>query len=83
MTFVCYPKCTTCQKAQKWLNENHIAYELRDIKTENPAYEELAAWHRRSGLPLKNEKGSRGDTAGPFFGISALICEEISRCCCR
>ena len=53
MTFLCYPKCTTCQKAKKWLDENHIAYDLRDIKLENPAYEELAAWHRLSGLPLK------------------------------
>ena len=53
MTFVCYPKCTTCQKAKKWLDENHIAYDLRDIKLENPAYEEPAAWHRLSGLPLK------------------------------
>ena len=53
MIFLCYPKCTTCQKAKKWLDENHIAYDLRDIKLENPAYEELAAWHRLSGLPLK------------------------------
>ena len=53
MTFLCYPKCTTCHKAKKWLYENHIAYDLRDIKLENPAYEELAAWHRLSGLPLK------------------------------
>lgn len=66
MTFVCYPKCTTCQKAQKWLNENHIAYELRDIKTENPAYEELAAWHRRSGLPLKK-----------FFNTSGLLYKSM------
>lgn len=53
MLFICYPKCSTCQKARKWLDENRIAYELRDIKTENPTYEELAAWHKRSGLPLK------------------------------
>ena len=66
MTFVCYPKCTTCQKAQKWLNENHIAYELRDIKTENPVYEELAAWHRRSGLPLKK-----------FFNTSGLLYKSM------
>ena len=44
MTFICYPKCTTCQKAQKWLDENGISYTFRDIKTENPAYEELSAW---------------------------------------
>ena len=53
MTFVCYPKCTTCQKARKWLDENQITYVLRDIKEENPSYDELAAWHKRSGLPLK------------------------------
>lgn len=53
LTFICYPKCTTCQKARKWLDENQIAYSLRDIKTDNPAYDELVQWHRRSGLPLK------------------------------
>ena len=41
MIFVCYPKCSTCQKAKKWLDEHHISYELRDIKEENPGYEEL------------------------------------------
>ena len=53
ITFVCYPKCTTCQKAQKWLDAHQIAYALRDIKADNPTAEELAAWHRLSGLPLK------------------------------
>ena len=53
MKFICYPKCSTCQKARKWLDDNGIAYKLRDIKTENPTYEELAAWHALSGLPLK------------------------------
>lgn len=53
MTFVCYPKCTTCQKAKAWLDENRIEYELRDIKTDRPSFEELAAWHKLSGLPLK------------------------------
>lgn len=62
MTFICYPKCTTCRKAQKWLDENRIAYDLRNIKLGNPAYEELAAWHRRSGLPLKK-----------FFNTSGLL----------
>ena len=42
ITFVCYPKCTTCQKARKWLDENRIPYELRDIKTDNPSFDELA-----------------------------------------
>ena len=61
MTFICYPKCTTCQKAQKWLDENGVSYTFRDIKMEHPAYEELSAWHRRSGLPLKK-----------FFNTSGL-----------
>ena len=52
LTFICYPKCTTCQKARKWLDENRVAYSLRDIKTENPTYDELAQWHKCSGLPL-------------------------------
>lgn len=53
MLYVCYPKCTTCKKAQKWLDENGISYELRDIKENNPSYEELEEWYHKSGLPLK------------------------------
>ena len=53
MLFVCYPKCTTCQRAQKWLDERGIAYDLRDIKLENPTREELEAWWKESGLPLE------------------------------
>ena len=66
MIFICYPKCTTCQKAKKWLDEHRIAYELRDIKTENPAYEELTAWYKRSGLPLKK-----------FFNTSGLLYKSM------
>ena len=66
MTFICYPKCTTCQKARKWLDENHIAYDFRDIKLENPTYDELSAWHRRSGLPLKK-----------FFNTSGMLYKEM------
>lgn len=66
MTFVCYPKCTTCQKARKWLDENGISYELRDIKTENPSTQELAQWYRRSGLPLKK-----------FFNTSGLLYKSM------
>lgn len=66
MTFVCYPKCTTCQKAKKWLDENGISYELRDIKTENPSAQELAQWYRRSGLPLKK-----------FFNTSGLLYKSM------
>ena len=65
-TFVCYPKCSTCQKAQKWLDANGVAYELRDIKTDNPNAEELAAWYQRSGLPLKK-----------FFNTSGLIYKSM------
>ena len=53
MLFVCYPRCTTCQKARKWLEARGIAVELRDIKLDNPSAEELKEWHEKSGLPLK------------------------------
>ena len=58
---ICYTKCTTCQKAKKWLEENSIEYEPRDIKTENPSLDELKEWYTKSGLPLKklfNTSGS-------------------------
>lgn len=61
MTFLCYPKCTTCQKAKKWLDEKGVAYELRLIKEEKPTAEELRRWRDRSGLPLKK-----------FFNTSGL-----------
>lgn len=66
MTFLCYPKCTTCKKAEKWLEENQIAYTRRDIKTAHPTYDELAAWHQASGLPLKK-----------FFNTSGLKYKEL------
>ena len=53
MEFLCYQKCTTCKKAQKWLDENNIQYTFRDIKENNPSYEELAKWYKISGMPLK------------------------------
>ena len=53
MLFLCYPKCTTCQKAQRFLEERGASYTLRDIKAQNPTREELAAWQARSGLPLR------------------------------
>ncbi|MBQ2961095.1 MAG: arsenate reductase family protein [Oscillospiraceae bacterium] len=53
MTFVCYTRCGTCQKARKWLEEKGIEYIYRDIKSENPSLEELSAWHKMSGLPLR------------------------------
>ena len=61
MLFICYPKCTTCKKAQAWLEAEGVAYDLRDIKLENPTEEELRAWWKTSGLPLKK-----------FFNTSGL-----------
>ena len=61
MLFLCYPKCTTCQKAKAWLDAQGVSYTLRDIKQENPTVEELKAWHEASGLPLKK-----------FFNTSGL-----------
>lgn len=51
--FICYPKCTTCRKAKKWLDDNAISYEERHIAEQNPTAVELKEWHRKSGLPLK------------------------------
>ena len=53
MLFLCYPKCSTCKKAQTWLEDQGLDYQLRDIKTQNPTQEELRQWHAQSGLPLK------------------------------
>ena len=51
--FLEYPKCSTCKKAKKWLDEHGVEYVDRDITTENPTAAELAEWHARSGLPLR------------------------------
>lgn len=64
--FVCYPKCTTCQKAKKWLDDNQIKYELRDIKLDNPTLIELKEWYNKSGLPLKK-----------FFNTSGLLYKSL------
>ena len=61
MLFLCYPKCTTCQKAMRWLDERGVPYEYRDIKEANPTQDELRDWRARSGLPLKR-----------FFNTSGL-----------
>jgi arsenate reductase len=53
MLFICYSKCTTCQKAKKWLDEHKIEYTFRDIKQDNPTYEELKMWFEKSGLSIK------------------------------
>lgn len=80
MIFVCYPKCTTCQKARKWLDENQITYEFRDIKLENPTYEELSRWRQRSGLPLKkffNTSGLLYKSMGLKDGLPGMSEEEV------
>ena len=51
--FICYPKCTTCQKAQKWLDDNKIDYEFRDVKLDKLTFDELTEWHKKSSLSLK------------------------------
>ena len=66
MLFVCYPKCSTCKKARKWLEENGIAFDERDIKEENPTRKELVKWHKQSGLPLRR-----------FFNTSGMLYREL------
>ena len=66
ITFICYPKCTTCQKSKKWLDDNKIEYELRDIKLDRPTLEELTEWYKQSGLPLKK-----------FFNTSGLLYKSL------
>lgn len=62
MLFLCYPKCSTCKKAEKWLKDNKYEYTVRDIKTENPTFDELKEWHEKSGAPLKR-----------FFNTSGML----------
>lgn len=64
--FICYPKCTTCQKAKKWLDDNGVEYEMRDIKAENPSLDELKSWYALSGLTLKK-----------FFNTSGLLYKSM------
>ena len=66
INFICYPKCTTCQKARKWLDDNKIEYKFRDIKFDNPALDELTEWYKKSGLPLKK-----------FFNTSGLLYKSL------
>ena len=66
MLFIEYPKCTTCKKAKKWLDEQNVAYTDRHIKEENPTVEELKEWHKKSGLPLKR-----------FFNTSGNLYKEL------
>ena len=66
MLFICYPKCSTCRKAQDWLDAHGIAYTLRDIKTDRPSTEELRGWQARSSLPLRR-----------FFNTSGLLYKSL------
>jgi transcriptional regulator, spx/mgsR family len=66
MLLICYPKCTTCQKAKKWLESQGIAYTERNIAEENPTYKELKEWYKKSGLPLKR-----------FFNTSGLLYKSM------
>ncbi len=67
MKVLAYRKCSTCQKALKWLDEHGIAYEERAIKEENPTYEELKEWYQMSGLPLKK-----------FFNTSGMLYKQMN-----
>ena len=66
MLFICYPKCSTCQKTKKWLDEHNIEYTERHIVDANPTYDELKEWYKKSGLPLKK-----------FFNTSGLLYKEM------
>lgn len=66
LKFICYPKCTTCQKAKKWLDDNGVEYDIRDIKENNPTYDELKSWYEMSGLPLKR-----------FFNTSGVLYKSM------
>lgn len=79
MLFLCYPKCTTCQKARGYLDAKGIAYELRDIKLENPTADELRTWWQASGLPLKkffNTSGQQYRALGLKDKLPAMTEEE-------
>lgn len=66
MLFICYPKCTTCKKAKKYLEDNGISYTERDIKEQNPTFDELKHWYEKSGLPLKR-----------FFNTSGVLYKSM------
>ena len=73
MLFVCYPKCTTCQKAKAWLEGRGLDFDVRDIKTDRPTEAELRQWHERSGLPLKRFF----NTSGLQYKALADVCEKM------
>ncbi len=67
MIFIEYPPCGTCRKAKKWLDEKGVSYDSRHIKNDNPSAEEIAAWHKKSGLPLKK-----------FFNTSGRLYQSMN-----
>lgn len=67
MLVLCYEKCSTCKKALKWLDDCDVQYEVRDIKSNNPTYDELKMWYEKSNLPLKK-----------FFNTSGLVYKSLS-----
>lgn len=66
MLFICYPRCSTCKKAQKWLDEHEYKYTVRNIKEENPSYDELKEWYNKSGMTLKK-----------FFNTSGTLYRDM------
>ena len=85
MLFVCYPRCTTCKKAQKWLDEKGIEYTFRDIKEENPSYDELKTWYEKSGLDIKrffNTSGQLYKSMSLKDKLPAMTVEEKIRLLC-
>ena len=70
LKFICYPKCTTCQRAKKWLDDKEVEYELRDIKLENPSEAELSEWQKKSGLSTRK-----------FFNTSGLLYKSLGLKC--
>lgn len=79
MLLICYPKCTTCQKAKAWLDGRNVSYDYRDIKLDNPTQEELSRWYQASGLPLKrffNTSGLQYKALGLKDRLPAMTEEE-------
>lgn len=79
MLFVCYPRCTTCQKAKAWLEEHHLAFDERHIRDEAPTQQELRLWHEKSGLPLKrffNTSGQKYAALGLKDKLASMSPDE-------
>lgn len=80
LKFICYPKCSTCMKAQKWLDENSVAYETQNIKEENPTKDELASYLKKYGRPASkmfNTNGLLYRSMGLKDKIGAMSEDEI------